>query len=97
MLTGITLEELNQWKHDRNLSHSYAEIIKRIDMHNEYALTDLLTESRNNIGVIAILNHRYNWSNQTIIHEHRLTTNSDKQSLQSKYIQYLTDNTDNKD
>lgn len=92
-LTGIDNVTLNEWSNDRKVSNSYKNIIKIISCSNESMLSDLLLEPRNNIGVIAVLNHNYNWSNSTVIHEHRLTTNSDKQSLQSKYSQYIADNT----
>lgn len=96
MLTDIGIDVLNKWKNDKNLSNKYSDIVKLLFSYNELSLSDLLLESRNNIGVIAILNHNHNWANSTIIHEHRLTTNTDKQSLQTKYSQYLDDNTDNK-
>ncbi len=91
-LTGIDNVTLNEWANDRKVSNSYKNIIKILSCSNENMLSDLLLESRNNIGVIAVLNHNYNWANSTVIHEHRLTMNSDKQSLQSKYSQYITDN-----
>lgn len=96
-LTGIDNVTLNEWANDRKVSNSYKNIIKILSCSNENMLSDLLLESRNNIGVIAVLNHNYNWANSTVIHEHRLTMNSDKQSLQTKYSQYIDDNTDNKD
>lgn len=96
-LTGIENITLREWGSNRNVSNNYSTIIKILSCSNENMLSDLLLESRNNIGVIAVLNHNHNWANSTVIHEHRLTMNTDKQSLQTKYSQYIDDNTDNKD
>lgn len=96
MLTGITLKQINEWSNNRNVSNNYCEIVKTLNAYNELALSDLLLESRNNIGVIAVLNHNHNWTNSTVIHEHRLIANTDSKSLQSKYSQYISDsNIDN--
>lgn len=64
-LTGIDKDTFYDWRDGdrKRLSFEHAEIYKKLNQGREESLSDkLATGNKNPVGILAILNHHYNWA-----------------------------------
>lgn len=68
-LTGIEQDIIKSWLYDKKASTTRQDIAKKIYTLDEESLADFLTDGRRNpVGVVAVLNNRFGWSDRRITH-----------------------------
>ena len=73
-LTGIDKDTFYDWRDGdrKRLSFEHREIYKKLNQGREESLSDkLATGNKNPVGILAILNHHYNWAGVGNMTEHK--------------------------
>lgn len=78
-LTGIDKDTFYDWRDGdrKRLSFEHMEIYKKLNQGREESLSDkLATGNKNPVGILAILNHHYNWAGVGNMQERKPTATS---------------------
>lgn len=76
-LSGISQDTLERWLTDKKASRAHKDIAKNIKRLDEETLADFITDGRRNpVGVLAVLNNRFGWSDKRTVITHERPTES---------------------